>query len=222
MDKCSILKRLCRCRKEGDFEKVIRSAKPKDMTEVVDTLVKVLNKQIPVSKKQAKSIFQNRRAFRHLVHPQYSLKSKRRYLLHQSGGGVGAIGKVLSIASKALTRTSPVMTRSLAAATKGISKSAPNVSTTLSRASSTASSMGSAAGSVMKRMPPRQLSVAGKIVKHAKAVKNKVLKPYRAYTAARARHPTVTTIGDMTATGGTLVGASAWARSPNIKHVATS
>src|SRR5271156_652582 len=179
MDKCSILKRLCKCRKEGDFEKVIRGAKPKDMTEVVDTLVKVLNKQIPVSKKQAKSIFQNRRAFRHLVHPQYSLKSKRRYLLHQSGGGpgAGAIGKVLSIASKALTRTSPVMTRSLAAATKGLSKSAPNVSTTLSRASSTASSMGSAAGSVMKRMPPRQLSVAGKIVKHAKAVKNKVLKP---------------------------------------------
>src|SRR5204863_4580226 len=78
-------------KRKCDYRAVIRKATDDDMKTLVDMSTNILRKKVPLSKRHVKLVMQNRKAMRHLVHPQYSLKSKRRFLIkQQSGGGLGS------------------------------------------------------------------------------------------------------------------------------------
>src|SRR5277367_3702422 len=52
-----------------------------------------MRRNVKISPELKRIIRKNRRLFRHLVHPAYSMKSKRRYLI-QKGGGKGGLRSV--------------------------------------------------------------------------------------------------------------------------------
>ena len=87
-DKKNIYSQLCK--RKCDYKKVMRKAKPDDVKAVVELSADILRKKIPLNKAQVKLVMANRHALRHLVHPGYSINSKRRYLA-QRGGGLGSI-----------------------------------------------------------------------------------------------------------------------------------
>src|SRR5271167_1698649 len=229
-NKCSILRRLCRCKSDDEFKKVLRNTKSKEMPEIVDMLVKVMSKKIPVSKRVAKSITQNRRHFRHLVHPKYSLQSKRRYILQQSGGSLKGIASALKSTLKVVGR-SPIATRSLAA-TKALSQGVQNIPmATMTRGAS--SSVGSSVATKVK--PPKRIihhaSRAHEIAKNRQAMqlaKSDVKRgvhyatiPLRKYGKWRGRNPLKTAAMDTTAASSAVVGAAAYVKSPNAPRVVT-
>src|SRR5271156_1960975 len=116
--KKDIIKRLARVRNDDEFKSTIRKCKCDDIQKIVKMLVLAMSKQVPVSKPIAKFLQKNRKCLRHLVHPQYSWKSKKRYLM-QRGGGLGALAKAgakfggrVASGFSSLSR-SPVMTRAL-------------------------------------------------------------------------------------------------------------
>src|SRR3977135_3688521 len=74
------LKRLNKSRTEDHFKKVMKKAKVDDVKAVIDLTTKIMCKKIPLSKKYVKIIMDNRHRLQHLVHPKYSIKSKKRYL----------------------------------------------------------------------------------------------------------------------------------------------
>ena len=80
----SFLCQLARSNKNS-FPGIIKHAKRKDFRRLVDLTLDVMRKRIDVEPKLQRLIKQNRRQFRHLVHPSFSLKSKKRYLLQKGG-----------------------------------------------------------------------------------------------------------------------------------------
>ena len=91
------------CKRKCDYKAVMRKAKADDVKAVCELSADVLRKKIPLGKKHIQLVMQNRRVLRHLVHPQYSINSKRRYLA-QRGGGLGGLGRVLARAAKYVGR----------------------------------------------------------------------------------------------------------------------
>ena len=92
-------KSLCKCKTQDEYKSCFKKAKPEDIQGLADFLCKVLKKQVPLGTKKKLIVLQNCRALRHLVHPSYSVKSKKRYL--QKGRGVGeSIGSILKETAK--------------------------------------------------------------------------------------------------------------------------
>ena len=77
------------CKRKCDLKKLIRKAKPDDIKSIVDMSTQILQKKIPLNKRQLKLVAQNRHALRHLCHPKYSIKSKKRYLIQHGGSKKG-------------------------------------------------------------------------------------------------------------------------------------
>src|SRR5271156_4155901 len=69
------------------FKKLIRQASKDEMQSLIKCYVKVLRREIPVSARVRKRIIKHRRFLRHLVHPSYSMASKKRYVLQTGGAG---------------------------------------------------------------------------------------------------------------------------------------
>ena len=89
------------CKRKCDYKAVMRKAKADDVKAVCELSADVLRKKVPLGKKHIQLVMQNRRVLRHLVHPQYSINSKRRYLAQRGGG----LGSLLSKAAKYVGRT---------------------------------------------------------------------------------------------------------------------
>ena len=85
----NFLKCMCKTKDASQLKKVLKKASPNDMKCFVNTITDVMKKKIPISKQYAKIIIKNRKMLRHLVHPKFSMKSKKRYMV-QKGGGIGS------------------------------------------------------------------------------------------------------------------------------------
>src|SRR3981189_302994 len=86
---------LCKCSTE-DFKKRLKCANKDQIKTLVDLTFNIMKKNIPVCPKKVKFIKQNRKFLRHIVHPSFSLKSKKKYMIQKGGawwsalfGGVG-------------------------------------------------------------------------------------------------------------------------------------
>src|SRR5436190_23891720 len=91
------------CKRKCDFKALLRKASDDDIKAVVDMSASVLSKKVPLNKPHVKLVLQNRRALRHLVHPQFSMRSKKKYLIKQQGGGFGsALGRLARVVGRAL------------------------------------------------------------------------------------------------------------------------
>src|SRR5436190_20612852 len=106
--KCGGQSDICKqlCKRKCDCNELFRKATDDDIKAVVDMSASVLSKKVPLNKPHVKLVLQNRRALRHLVHPQFSLRSKKKYLLKQQGGGLGsALGRLARVVGRALKPT---------------------------------------------------------------------------------------------------------------------
>src|SRR5277367_1376664 len=76
------------------FPSIIKHANKKDFRRLIQYTLEIMRRNVKISPELKRIIRKNRRLFRHLVHPAYSMKSKRRYLI-QKGGGKGDLRSVL-------------------------------------------------------------------------------------------------------------------------------
>src|SRR3977135_756483 len=113
-------KRLHKSRTEDDFKKVLKKAKTDDVKAVIELTTKIMSKKIPLSKKYVKIIMDNRHRLRHLVHPKYSIKSKKRYLRQHGGSLSNLLKSVAKVATPILkvVAKSPILPRVTSAASK--------------------------------------------------------------------------------------------------------
>src|SRR5271156_6864065 len=106
------------------FKKLIRHASKSEMQSLIKCYVKVLRREIPVSARVRKRIIKHRRFLRHLVHPSYSMTSKKKYVLQT--GGAGGFKAALSAARIRARATLSAMRPSVRAL-RGAVRSAPNL-----------------------------------------------------------------------------------------------
>src|SRR5271156_3530637 len=106
------------------FKKLIRHASKSEMQSLIKCYVKVLRREIPVSARVRKRIIKHRRFLRHLVHPSYSMASKKKYVLQT--GGAGGFKAALSAARIGARATLSAMRPSMRAL-RGAVRSAPNL-----------------------------------------------------------------------------------------------
>src|SRR3977135_3878629 len=136
-------KRLHKSRTEDDFKKVMKKANVEDVKAVIALTTRVMSKKIPLSKKYIKIIMDNRHRLRHLVHPKYSMKSKKRYLRQHGGSLSNLLKSVAKVATPMLkvVAKSPILprvtraaskasvfSRGLGGSTKSLQKAGPSVS----------------------------------------------------------------------------------------------
>ena len=118
------------CSKKCDFKKTMKRAKPEDVKAVVELATNILSKKIPLKKRHIKIVLANRRMLRHLVHPSYSIQSKRRYLIQRGGGFASIMNSVGKIANRVLpiiakaTAKAPIVLKSAQAIAKETAKAA--------------------------------------------------------------------------------------------------
>src|SRR3981189_872704 len=79
-----IVNSLCKCSAE-DLKKRLKCANKDQIKTLVDLTFNIMKKNIPVCPKKIKFIKQNRKFLRHIVHPSFSLKSKKRYMIQKGG-----------------------------------------------------------------------------------------------------------------------------------------
>src|SRR5271163_2056477 len=84
------LKHLSCCNKKS-LPGIIKHACKKDFRRLISFTMEVMRKHVKVSPELARLIKQNRHALRHIVHPLYSLKSKKQYLIQHGGGKVSRV-----------------------------------------------------------------------------------------------------------------------------------
>src|SRR5271163_463613 len=103
------LKHLTCCNKKS-LPGIIKHACKKDFCRLISFTMEVMRKHVKVSPELARLIKQNRHALRHIVHPLYSLKSKKQYLIQHGGGKVSRvirnIGKHMGATRSASSSTS--------------------------------------------------------------------------------------------------------------------
>src|SRR5271167_4127108 len=87
------LKQLSCCNKKS-LPGIIKHACKKDLRRFINFTMEVMRKHVKVSPELARLIKQNRHVLRHIVHPLYSLKSKKQYLIQH---GVGKLAGLLGI-----------------------------------------------------------------------------------------------------------------------------
>src|SRR5204863_9375988 len=125
--KCGGQSDICKqlCKRKCDFKALLRKASDDDIKAVVDMSASVRSKKVPLNKPRVKLVLQNRRALRHLVHPQFSLRSKKKYLVKQQGEGLAsALGKLARVVGRALK---PAITGSYRPVVRSLSSSASTV-----------------------------------------------------------------------------------------------
>jgi hypothetical protein len=93
----NFLKCLCKTKDGLQLKKVLKKASPEDMKCLVNTVTDVMKKKIPISKHYAKIIVKNRKMLRHLVHPSFSIKSKKRYMVQHGGGLAAALARIAKV-----------------------------------------------------------------------------------------------------------------------------
>jgi hypothetical protein len=121
------LRKLLKAARSGDFKNVVRKAKKEDIEELVGVILQLLRKTTPVRKKTINVIKTNRRLLRHLVHPTYSWRSKRRYMV-QKGGAFPAILTMLGKALfSVLLRAAPMMIRAAPTIGRVVTRVAPTI-----------------------------------------------------------------------------------------------
>src|SRR5277367_1928420 len=76
------------------FPSIIKNANKKDFRRLMQYMLEIMRRNVKIRPELKRVIRKNRRLFRHLVHPAYSMKSKRRYLI-QKGGGKGGFRALL-------------------------------------------------------------------------------------------------------------------------------
>src|SRR5271156_5645522 len=123
LDKKDIFRRLRRVKSDDDFKATIRKCKCEDIQKIVQMLVLVLSKKVPISPRHVRFIKNNRKCLRHMVHPQYSWKSKKRYLIQHRGTIKGLAKQGSKAGSKFLGGMS-----GLAGAPSGLTKQLATVS----------------------------------------------------------------------------------------------
>src|SRR5271156_2605473 len=100
----AFIRKLGKIKDHKKIKKLIRLASKDEMKCLVDGTVRLLRKEIPVRRKMKKEILRNRRILRHVVHPAYSLNSKKRYLIQKGGAGFGSL---FTNIAKAIGRAPP-------------------------------------------------------------------------------------------------------------------
>ena len=75
------VRKFCKVKDGDKIKSLLKKANPEEIKTLVDLTFNVMNKNIPATPKAIKFIKANRRNLRHLVHSQYSLKSKRKFLI---------------------------------------------------------------------------------------------------------------------------------------------
>src|SRR5277367_1712045 len=70
------------------FPSIIKHANKKDFRRLIQYTLEIMQRNVKIRPELKRIIRKNGNLFRHLVHPAYSMKSKRRYLI-QKGGGKG-------------------------------------------------------------------------------------------------------------------------------------
>src|SRR5277367_5605437 len=75
------------------FPSIIKHANKKDFRRLIQYTLEIMRRNVKISPELKRIIRKNRRLFLHLVHPAYSMKSKRRHLI-QKGGGKGGLRAV--------------------------------------------------------------------------------------------------------------------------------
>ena len=68
---------MSKCKKEVDYKKCIRTAKSQDIQQLVKYTTALLRKKIHLKPAQIKNVIANRKFYRHLIHPSYSIDSKK-------------------------------------------------------------------------------------------------------------------------------------------------
>jgi hypothetical protein len=76
----SFVKQLARSNTPDDFKKAMRKANNEQVKTLDDLTFNMMKKKFPVSPKVLKFIKSNRKQLRHLCIPNFSLKSKKRYI----------------------------------------------------------------------------------------------------------------------------------------------
>src|SRR5271163_2363584 len=89
------LKQLSCCNKKS-LPGIIKHACKKDLRRLINFTMEVMRKHVKVSPELARLIKQNRHVLRHIVHPLYSLKSKKQYLIQHGGGKVSRVIRNIS------------------------------------------------------------------------------------------------------------------------------
>jgi len=110
----AFIRKLGKIKDHKKIKKLIRLASKDEMKSLVDGTVRLLRKEIPVRRKMKKEILRNRRILRHVVHPAYSLNSKKRYLIQKGGAGFGSL---FTNIAKAIGRAPPAAAMTGAART---------------------------------------------------------------------------------------------------------
>src|SRR5271163_2444189 len=105
------LKQLSCCNKKS-LPGIIKHACKKDFRRLISFTMEVMRKHVKVSPELARLIKQNRHTLRHIVHPLYSLKSKKQYLIQHGGGRVSRV-------IRGIGRHMGVTTRSASTSTAG-------------------------------------------------------------------------------------------------------
>src|SRR6266853_1260406 len=97
---------VCRVKDPDKLKQLIRHASKGQVKALVDVTLNVMKKNLPASKKAVAFIKANRRNIRHLLHPKFSVASKKRYLI-QKGGGIFAplLAMFRTVGGRMLTST---------------------------------------------------------------------------------------------------------------------
>jgi hypothetical protein len=81
------IKRFCCARNDSNRKCMLRKASVDEIKTILDIALNIMKKNIPISKREVSFVKAKRRHFRHILHPKYSLASKRRYLIQKGGAG---------------------------------------------------------------------------------------------------------------------------------------
>src|SRR5436190_6738611 len=188
--KCGGQSDICKqlCKRKCDFKALLRKASDDDIKAVVDMSASMLSKKVPLNKPHVKLVLQNRRALRHLVHPQFSLRSKKKYLIKQQGGGLAsALGKLARVVGRALK---PAVTGSYRPIVRSVSSSASTIPGVVAQAAKVTPKLSTRVWTGLKR------------------VGRTVTKPYRAVRDYARRHNRFEYAAPIGATGGDVQGAA--------------
>ena len=86
---------------EDDYKKCLREATPANVREIVEFVIELLRKQYPLTARQVDFVMANRGFLRHLIDPNYTVASKKRYLL-KNGASRGLTFKSILTGIKGL------------------------------------------------------------------------------------------------------------------------
>src|SRR5579864_7000787 len=96
----TLIKQLSCCNKNS-YKGIIKHANKIELRDLLDFVKDVFAKKVPISNKTGKLIRRNRHALLYLLHPKYSLRSKRKYLIQKGGGSEKGFGSAMRSIAKA-------------------------------------------------------------------------------------------------------------------------